>query len=416
MAKKMDARVNSVSRRSVLMSGLSAAMVGSFQPLRAQSFFAHGNVQFLPDGSLRDLTLGASGRGNGISLWNPTTSQWVLFKIPAAASIVDVADNGSSGVRVTHDGSRPFMTGQWVTMRGISGIATAPYGLNVLDFPNGAGVRRITKINSTQFDVDGFTFVDGSYAGGGRIDPVVAAHVNHLTIDDMPGQYMPENLTSHLVGLRCANEDCSIAELVLDSVTSGRWGDYVNLNKDPETGINLLPSYDKVPLVGIVVRDPVRHIQGNASCILTLSWYNPEPLVIVSSYLGGTAGALNTFVSMQPYMPDARLIWQTWRGRRQKVIGVLHVASTGPADIIARTVVSRPGMPIPLMNEFGIRHDGNGVRQIIVSQRIPADTGYDGVWFCDLELKTSAGIANLINDGSWLGGGRSSSVQVETFY
>ena len=321
----------------------------------AQPFYAHGNIQLLNDGTYRDLVVAASGRGNGIALWCQATNQWQLHKIPRALTIIDIADNGTGGVRITHSGGRPLATGLWVTMRGIGGVNTTPYGIGVLDNPAAAGARRITVINETQFDVDGFTFAGGSYSGGSVVDPVIAAHVDHVTIDGTPHQRMPETLTAYLVGLRFADAACTMAELVLDSVRSGRWADYTNLNKDPDTGINLLPSYDKVPLIGMVTRSPQRHVQGNANCIFVLNWYHPEPLRIVATYVGGTNGANNTEVSMSPYIPDGRLAWLTWRGRLQNVKGVLHVTSTSAADITARIAISRGGGSTFMSKAFAIR-------------------------------------------------------------
>ena len=67
-----------------------------------------------------------------------------------------------------------------------------------------------------------------------------------------------------------------------------------------------------------------------------------------------------------------------------------------------------------------IRHDGNGVKQIAVSVRIPADFGIggggDNVYFADLTLATTAGTATLVNSNqSWLGG-LSSDLEVATYY
>jgi hypothetical protein len=387
----------------------------------AQPFYRHGEVQLLNDGTLRDLTLGAYGRGNGITLWCPATSQWQLFKIPTAVSITNVADNGSGGVRVTHAGGRPFMTGQWITMRGITGVVTAPFGPNVFDnIP--AGAKRITVISPTEFDLDGMSFTSGTYTGGGIIDPVVVAHVNHITINGVANSHMPENLTAYLVGLRYADAACTVAELVLDSQRFGPWRDYINQNKDPETGVNLLPSYDKAVMVGMVTRDPLRHVQGNANSILLTNWHHPSLLRIVASFVGNTGGVLNANVQMSPQHADGRLIWILHRGWHQHVKGILHITSTEPAIITARVPVSRGTTGQFMMKEFAIYHHGNGPQQLAISIRIPADFGIEGngddVFFADLYLRTTAGTAALMGTsttGSWLGG-LSSDVEVETFY
>lgn len=370
----------------------------------AQSYLKHGEVKYLNDTTSTDLTLQASGRGNGISLYCPATSQWQLFAIPPQVAITGLADNGSGLIRVTHDSSRPFVTGQWITTRGSTGV-TAP---NLV--AGGKGAWKITRISSTEIDLQGSTWPGGTYTGNGVIDPIVAADIRDITIDGVANQAMPDDATPYLAGLRYLDTECTVGEIVLDSALTGPGADLVNHNKDSETGLNLLPSYTKVPLIGMSARDPVQGI-GNGYGVLNLGWYNQTPRYVRATYAGNTGGTLNSYVDVpvSSGLTEHKNRLLSFRGQRTRVFGVLHLTSTVAATIQARITVSSPSVSFT-SPPFEIRHYALGTQQMHIDWWAPGNglTG-TGLITLKLEIMTDGGTATV--DGS-----KNSQLMMPAFY
>jgi hypothetical protein len=250
------------------------------------------------------------------------------------------------------------------------------------------------------------------YTGGGQIDGVVVARVDNITINNVPNQNMAANLVAHLAGLRYLDAECTVAEIVLDTVTAGPGADYVNLNMDPVTGFNVLPSYSNVIPIGMAARDPTVGIQGQAGSELTLSRFHPTPFTAFTSFNGNTGGAIGSFVALTPAMfgsPQPRLLFLLWRGDSPKIDCLLHIASSVPTDMMLKINVSSIVGVASSYTAF--HHDGNGVQQVVASIPIAPPQSFDGLWAADVELLTNAGVATVVNTGA-----PASVCQVTAFY
>lgn len=230
----------------------------------------------------------------------------------------------------------------------------------------------------------------------------IVANIDNITINGTPGQVMPAHATNpqpFLVGLRHANPECTVAEMVLDSALEGPGVDYTNCNRDPLTGMNLLPSYDRVPLVGMCARFTDSGILNGRARVPHIGWYNRTPRLAAANYQGGTGGVLNTYVEVPAVVgigQEGPIQFLVFRGQRTEVRGALHVNSTAPALVWARVTITHPvGVDFA---EFALSHQG----PTLMAAQVPIQfwaIGYNymGLATVKLELKTSAGVASVTN-------------------
>jgi hypothetical protein len=132
----------------ILNDSSDLTMITNFQYLQTRNIY-----QSIAGIGVYDKAGYTGGGSSGIEItggYIATSETYTYGNFPISGAV----NNGSGLIRITTSAANTFTTGDYVVVTGVGGV------------PNATGFWFITRINSTQFDLNGSTFA-GAYTSGG---------------------------------------------------------------------------------------------------------------------------------------------------------------------------------------------------------------------------------------------------------